>query len=496
MTARGGGADTTIVIPTVGRESLSALLDSLDRAAGRTPPVVVVDDRPEGAGPALSHPRARVVRSGGRGPAAARNRGRREARTPWLSFLDDDVLVTHDWLVALEEDLATAGPDVVAVQGRVRVPLPSHRRPLDSERGTAGLESAQWITADMTVRRTALRAVGGFDERFRKAYREDADLGLRLSTIGRVVPGRRVVLHPVRADGDWFSVRQQRGNADDVLMRRLHGPDWRARCGAPPGTLRRHRATVGAAVASGCLALGRRRRAGHWAAAAWMLLTARFAWERIEPGPRTLDEVRRMLLTSVVVPFAAVGWWLTGLWRHRRVVRRDRLPDLVLLDRDGTLVHDVPYNADPRRVVPLTGAVEALDLLRDAGIRTGIASNQSGVARGLISPAELEAVNQRVEELLGPFDTVQVCVHGLDDGCECRKPRPGLVLRACDDLDVDPSRCVVVGDIGADVEAAIKAGATGVLVPTAATLDLEVEAASRVEPDLLSAARRIIRGDW
>lgn len=490
------GLDTTIVVPTVGRASLQVLLDSLDAATGPTPPVVVVDDRPSGQPLVVSRPFVRVVRSGGRGPAAARNRGRREARTTWVSFLDDDVVVQPDWLTALAADLGSAGDDVVAVQGRVRVPLPIDRRPTDAERGTVGLESAQWITADMSVRRAALRAVGGFDERFGRAYREDTDLALRLQPLGRITQGRRQVLHPVRADGDWFSLRQQRGNADDVLMRRLHGVDWRERAGAPPGALHRHRATVLAAVSAIALGLAGRRRWGTVAAGWWAASTARFAWSRIAPGPRTPEELRRMILTSIAIPFAAVGWWLRGIVSHRDVLPRRRLPDVVLFDRDGTLVHDVPYNHDPARVEPVVGVAQALRSLRAAGIRTGVVTNQSGVARGLISRGQLDAVHRRVEQLLGPFDTWQVCVHGPDDGCDCRKPGPGLVQQACDELDVDAACCVVVGDIGADVEAAAKAGASGVLVPTAETLDDEIISAAWVEPTVPAAVRTILRGDW
>jgi D-glycero-D-manno-heptose 1,7-bisphosphate phosphatase len=147
----------------------------------------------------------------------------------------------------------------------------------------------------------------------------------------------------------------------------------------------------------------------------------------------------------------------------------------VLFDRDGTLVHDVPYNADPDLVAPVDDAREVLDALRSAGVRVGVVSNQSGIARGLITPAQLDAVNARVSELLGPFDTWQVCPHGSTDGCACRKPAPGLVLAAAAALGVDPSECVVVGDIGADVGAALAAGARAVLVPTPVTRSEEVE---------------------
>ena len=155
----------------------------------------------------------------------------------------------------------------------------------------------------------------------------------------------------------------------------------------------------------------------------------------------------------------------------------DQLPGVVravLFDRDGTIVHDVPYNTDPDLVAPVDGAREVLDDLRRRGIAVGVVSNQSGVARGLITPAQLDAVNARVGELLGPFDTWQVCPHGTDDGCACRKPAPGMVLAAAAALGLDPGACVVVGDIGADVGAALAAGARAVLVPTPLTRPEEV----------------------
>jgi HAD superfamily hydrolase (TIGR01662 family) len=103
---------------------------------------------------------------------------------------------------------------------------------------------------------------------------------------------------------------------------------------------------------------------------------------------------------------------------------RDRLPKLVLFDRDGTLIHDVPYNGDPERVRTVPGAVEAIQLLRDHGIAVGIVTNQSGVARGMLTRPDVDRVNARVAELLGPFDTVQVCEHVDEDRCAVANPHP------------------------------------------------------------------------
>ncbi|MEU0225733.1 HAD family hydrolase [Streptomyces sp. NPDC006284] len=164
----------------------------------------------------------------------------------------------------------------------------------------------------------------------------------------------------------------------------------------------------------------------------------------------------------------------------------------VLFDRDGTLVHDVPCNGDPERVRPVDGAREAVALLRAHGIRVGVVTNQSGVARGLISETDVRHVNRRIDDLVGPFDVWAICPHGPDDGCRCRKPQPGLVLHAADLLRAAPADCVVIGDIGADTEAAARAGAHGILVPNGRTRPEETAAAPHVAPDLLTAVRALL----
>jgi glycosyltransferase involved in cell wall biosynthesis len=306
----------SVVVPTLGRPSLRRLLDALRSGTGPAPAaIVVVDDRPVPGCP-LDLPdwdRVRVLQGGARGPAAARNLGWRSTSTAWVVFLDDDVLPPLSWAADLSADLDGLTEGVAGSQGRLRVPLPPGRRPTDWERVTAGLADAAWATADMAYRRPALIAVEGFDERFRRAYREDADLALRLMDAGfRLTHGLRVVEHPVRPASPWISVRTQAGNADDALLHRVHGRDWRSRASAARGRLPRHVAVTAAGlVALTALAAGGRTTAAV-GGLAWLAGTAELAWARIAPGPRTAAEVATMLTTSVLIPPAAVAHRLRG----------------------------------------------------------------------------------------------------------------------------------------------------------------------------------------
>jgi histidinol-phosphate phosphatase family protein len=521
-----------VVVPTVGRDSLWRLLDALGSGTGPLPGrVLLVDDRRDRSSPLPGtdlpdRVEVEVVAGRALGPAAARNLGWRRATAEWVAFLDDDVVPSATWLADLAADLEGLGPDVGGSQGRVVVPMPGGRRPTDWERNVRELARARWATADMAYRREALEEVGGFDERFPRAYREDADLGLRVVRAGyRIVSGRREVAHPVRAAGRFVSVRLQAGNADDVLMLALHGRAWRYRAGVPAGRRPRHLAvTALGLVGLGGLLLARRggptslrsarpervaRRVAVVSGLGWLAGTLELTLARVLPGPRTPGEVATMAATSALLPPAATRHWLAGWLRLPRLLadrdraphpaippaaprRSPRAPKAVLLDRDGTLVVDVPYNGDPERVVVMPGAREAVGRLRAAGVPTAVVSNQSGVARGFVRVEQVEAVNRRVEELLGPLGPWMVCPHGPWEGCRCRKPAPGLIVAAAGALGVEPADCVVIGDIGADVEAARAAGARAVLVPTAGTRDEEVAAAPEVAPDLLAAVELVL----
>ena len=182
---------------------------------------------------------------------------------PLVAFLDD-VRVGRDWRQRLTDDLSGLPDRTAGVQGRITVPAPEGRRPTDWERGTMGLADARWITADMAYRRDALAESGGFDERFPRAFCEDADLALRLLADGwELRRGRRNTVHPVRPASPWISLRAQAGNADDALMQVLHGRRWKARAGEARAGSSRALITAAAAAAAVLAAAGHPRRSAR-----------------------------------------------------------------------------------------------------------------------------------------------------------------------------------------------------------------------------------------
>ncbi|CAN5725659.1 HAD family hydrolase [soil metagenome] len=139
----------------------------------------------------------------------------------------------------------------------------------------------------------------------------------------------------------------------------------------------------------------------------------------------------------------------------------------LFLDRDGTLITDVGYPRDPDLVQPLPGAIDALRELQRTWTLV-IISNQSGIARGLITEAEAAAVHARFVEVFADggvtFAGAYYCPHGPDAGCRCRKPAPGLLHDAARDLDLELGTSAMIGDKPSDLEAGRAAGVAQVLL--------------------------------
>jgi D-glycero-D-manno-heptose 1,7-bisphosphate phosphatase len=181
----------------------------------------------------------------------------------------------------------------------------------------------------------------------------------------------------------------------------------------------------------------------------------------------------------------------------------------VFLDRDGTLTAEAEWVRSTADLVLLEVAAPAVELLHRAGFAVVIATNQSAVARGYITEAALLEVHahmlRELEKGGGRIAGVYVCPHHPTEGfppyrreCECRKPKPGLLLAAARDLRLDLARSFVIGDAARDLEAGAAAGVAGVLVATGKgeaefeRLVLEQRAPEMFEKDVLAAARRIV----
>jgi D-glycero-D-manno-heptose 1,7-bisphosphate phosphatase len=147
----------------------------------------------------------------------------------------------------------------------------------------------------------------------------------------------------------------------------------------------------------------------------------------------------------------------------------------IFLDKDGTLIEDVPYNVDPALIRLMPGALQGLRVLQSAGYRLIVISNQAGVARGYFPECALEGVERTLRELLAAggvrLDGFYYCPHHPEGtvpeyavACHCRKPAPGMVLRAAGDHQVDLEQSWFIGDILHDVEAGRAAGCRTVLI--------------------------------
>lgn len=244
---------------------------------------------------------------GTHGPAAARNVGWRAARGSIIAFTDDDCVPEPDWLCA---GLRACSDGVAGVAGRVVVPLPPV--PTDYQRNEAGLERGVFITANCFYRRAALQAVGGFDERFRLAWREDSDLFFTLLEQGRQLVNApdAVVVHPVRPAPWGVSVRQQRKSMFNALLYKKHPRLYRQYIqAAPPWHYYR---IVGALLVTLCAALQGRQRLALGAAGVWLLLTGRFCAQRLDGTSHAPEHVAEMLVTSALIPPLSIWCRLRG----------------------------------------------------------------------------------------------------------------------------------------------------------------------------------------
>jgi D-glycero-D-manno-heptose 1,7-bisphosphate phosphatase len=170
----------------------------------------------------------------------------------------------------------------------------------------------------------------------------------------------------------------------------------------------------------------------------------------------------------------------------------------VFLDRDGTLIVEKDYLKNPEEVVLERGVPQALGRLAKAGFLLVVITNQSGIGRGIFGEADFLAVQRRMDELLAAhgvrLDGTFHCPHRPEDGCDCRKPKPGMILDAMAAFGVEPKQSFMVGDKAVDVEAGKNAGVRTVLVRTGYGKEFSGEKPDFIAKDLPDAVETFILG--
>ena len=285
--------------------------------------IIVVDDRPNSCTRDIATDWAMHAKRSGlkltylpsngpHGLAAARNRGWRAARGAVIAFTNDDTVARVDWL---KNGWNAFDKDVQAVWGRVVIPYSNAQG--EYERHPNARERTEFAGANCFCRKQALEDMGGFDERFELAWREDADLYFRLlNRSERIVHAPSAVMtHPLRPTSWLDTLRRQKKALSDALLYKKHPRLYRQKI---------HRGThwdrylIVAALLSFFIALGMGAlNAAIGAAAAWLGLTGWFSAERFLSSPNTVRHVAETIAASVLIPPLAVFWRLTGAVKFR-----------------------------------------------------------------------------------------------------------------------------------------------------------------------------------
>lgn len=309
----------SVVIPTYRRpkpllKCLKALV--LQKFDQRLFEIIVVSDGPdELTGELLkTWPQVRYfatpVKSG---PAAARNYGWLNAKGRLIAFTDDDCIPSPDWLWAFyDHHLANTN---AAFSGRTIVPI--SEKPTDYERNVAGLQTADFITANCCCPKKILAMTGGFDEQFTMAWREDSDLEFKL--IEANIPIHKVpdavVTHPVRQAQWGISIKEQRKTMYNALLYKKYPHLYRKKIQST-GPVHYYAIIVAALVALAGLLLNMPdlTKVGL---ILWLCLSSLFIIKRLRSTTLAFDHLAEMVITSILIPFLSVYWQFYGAVKYR-----------------------------------------------------------------------------------------------------------------------------------------------------------------------------------
>jgi glycosyltransferase involved in cell wall biosynthesis len=248
-----------------------------------------------------------------KGPAAARNYGWLNARSKIIAFTDDDCLPDQHWL---KEITANMNPDrEEAMTGRVVVPR--DKRPTDNGQNTAGLELADFITANCACTRAALLKIGGFDEQFQMAWREDSDLEFKL--IRENVPVKHLktalVIHPVRKAKWGVSIKEQKKTLYNALLYKKYPELYRSKIQSMPPIL--YYAIIAAFMVMVAGLLSHNKWTGVVGFYLWIFLTFNFIVKRLYTTRLSAPHIAEMVVTSFIIPFLSIYWQWYGAFKYK-----------------------------------------------------------------------------------------------------------------------------------------------------------------------------------
>jgi glycosyltransferase involved in cell wall biosynthesis len=310
----------SVVIPTYRRpDLLLKCIDALKRQTFCTDDyeVLVVSDGPdESTAQAVSQtswPQLKFMYTPEKkGPAAARNLGWLKAKGTLIAFTDDDCVPAKDWLETIWQQYT--GEDEIAFTGRIIVPI--SKSPTDYELNVTHLETAEFVTANSVCTKKALLRVGGFDERFRMAWREDSDLHFKL--IEDQIPIRKIpatVVHPVRQAPWGVSIKEQKKGIFNALLYKKY-PHLYRKC-IKPGPSWNYYAMIllFTGICTGLVI--KSHPVTIICSSGWVVMVLAFSHKRLAQTSHSADHVLEMLVTSMVIPFLSVYWQFYGSLKYR-----------------------------------------------------------------------------------------------------------------------------------------------------------------------------------
>lgn len=252
------------------------------------------------------------------GPAAARNLGSLLAQGELVVFTDDDCIPARNWLKAIWSAFEKEGLGKVAFSGNTVVPIQLH--PTDYEKNISQLASAEFITANCACTKLALTSVGGFDERFRMAWREDSDLHFKLiqANIPIVKVADAIVTHPVRKAPWGISIKEERKGMFNALLYKKYPRLYKEKIQPNPPWHYYAISVFLILFISGLIT--DRSFPKYTGLIGWIAMTSWFTWKRLHATSHSLPHVTEMMFTSAVIPVLSLFWKFYGSWKFKALV--------------------------------------------------------------------------------------------------------------------------------------------------------------------------------